>query len=91
MQHQFPLDDILRSAHALRIFDDALSVLEVNEIGDVNDRLLDALPLLREIVHDWNEMLTEEFTPEEKVLFASLIERAAKKASDLIGDEALEE
>jgi hypothetical protein len=36
-------------------------------------------------------MLTEEFTPEEKELFASLIERAAKKASDLIGDEALEE
>ena len=55
------------------------------------EKAYDALPMLREIVHDWNEMLTEEFTPEEKELFASLIERAAKKASDLIGDEALEE
>ena len=55
------------------------------------EKAYDALPLLREIVHEWNEMLTEEFTPEEKELFASLIERAAKKASDLIGDEALEE
>ena len=55
------------------------------------EKAYDALPMLREIVRDWNDMLTEDFSTEEKELFASLIKRAAKKASDLIGDEALEE
>lgn len=41
----------------------------------------DTLPLLREIMHDWNTMIAEDFTEEELEQFRSMLARIADRAT----------
>ncbi len=44
------------------------------------DKAREILPFLREISRDWNETLTDGFTPEETAQFESLLARALENA-----------
>ena len=44
------------------------------------DKAREILPFLREISRDWNEALTDGFTPEETAQFESLLARALENA-----------
>lgn len=44
------------------------------------DKAREILPFLREISRDWNEVLTDGFTPEETAQFESLLARALANA-----------
>lgn len=44
------------------------------------EKAMAVLPLLREMAGEWNEVLTEGFSPEEQAQFAALLERALDNA-----------
>jgi len=48
-------------------------------------------PVIREVLHEWNQYLVADFTDEEKETLAGLMRRAVKRAADYIGEEGQEE
>ena len=44
----------------------------------------DILPRVREVVHEWNEYLKEEFTPEEMEQFNIMLSRMTQKATEAV-------
>ncbi|MDR1630865.1 MAG: MarR family transcriptional regulator [Oscillospiraceae bacterium] len=51
-------------------------------------KALDALPKVRQVFHQWNEYITEDFTDEEKELLDSLLRRITEKAKRYAGKSA---
>lgn len=46
----------------------------------------DTLPLLREIMHDWNAMIADDFSEEELELFRSMLARIAERATGVVDE-----
>lgn len=44
-------------------------------------RALEALPMIRSMIHDWRDYITDGFTEEELDMFASMMARIAEKAA----------
>ncbi len=54
------------------------------------EKAQNTLPLLREVVHDWNALVAEDFTPEEleqlRAMLARIAERATGYADEIVFD-----
>lgn len=46
----------------------------------------DTLPLLREIMHDWNDLVAADFTEEELELLRSMLARIAERATGYVDE-----
>ena len=55
------------------------------------EKATDIRPRLREISHDWEDAVMEDFTEEERDLLKSMLERISKNASALYSGESLKE
>ena len=47
----------------------------------------DVLPRVREVIHEWNGYLTEDFTPEEMEHFNAILSRITQKATEAVHKE----
>jgi len=48
------------------------------------DKAFEILPRVQEVLRDWNNYLTAEFTPEECELLTRLLEIAMRRATDYV-------
>ena len=46
----------------------------------------ETLPLLREIMHDWNAMIADDFSEEELELFRSMLARIAERETGVVDE-----
>ncbi|MBP3396401.1 MAG: winged helix-turn-helix transcriptional regulator [Clostridia bacterium] len=51
------------------------------------EKSMAALPLLRQVAGEWNAVLTEGFSEEERALFAALLERAVQNAKNKLEEK----
>jgi DNA-binding MarR family transcriptional regulator len=50
----------------------------------------DTLPLLHEITHDWNALISEDFSEEELELFRTMLARIAERATGVVDEGEFE-
>jgi len=55
------------------------------------EKAREMLPMLREISHNWEDSVMEDFTEEERELLKSMLQRISEKASALYSGEELKE